>query len=932
MRPYLLAIVGLSITGIVAYSDLNHPTPLLAQDGSSPQLFPSSPHLPPSGPQLSACVDATIKIQLTATPTSPFSVELTWSGPPGDYEISGPVSAKVIVNPVLPQSAHPSPHSNIAGDSIFSLSQAQHEQTAQGRYEHKSRPLSSPVLPDSDYYYTVHTKLPDGTKACGTAKAKTLSAPAIANLGGWYVNPNDIRLEFVLPPYVNAVNVYRDNLTIGWKPAARKLVYQRIRKSAFDAEWTFRHPDELQIIHPGLPSLPNDYTTSTPYNLTVEAVWFDSSGNPARAVSAPIRIAGPRPIRGFADTHAHQFANLAFGGLFVWGKVWGENGGGISEALPWCDYWPGDWYPIPYGGSIPTLMTIKPFTLAPPFNPKPQFTVHGPNGMNDIIGTFVAKGAPGWPAHPVGGSDAFDGWPRWNSVSHQMMYYEWLKRAYDGGMRLMVMHAVNSKFLCEKLTRIYNCDDMEAVDRQLRAAHDLEDYIDKRSGGKGKGWYHIVRSPEEARKAIANDQMAIVMGIEVPDLFGCASNPSQCADTTGRLRPHVITELMKYTGPGYDVRHFFPIHSFDNAFGGTAYFQDMYRVAQRLITNQELNPRPCSEEGIDFVFETNDWASSFVNTISGGDILKPFDNFPFAVCNAIGLKEAGKNFIRELMDQHLIIDIDHMSHLAIDSVLQIAATKNYPIVSGHAGFLETSIGQSKRHEAQQKGDHLQSIAKLGGMGGVITAQGKVARLTFGVVPNVDWFDHKNDHVENDGLPILPQGDGIAQYSTTIKNDCSNSSKTFAQAYLFAIDQYGLIGEYGTEGARKRTAVAFGTDMQGAWIQPGPRFGEDGCSGATEGLLGHHRDQEKTAQTNQVKYPFRYPWSRFWQMPKAKVGNKEFDINTDGLANVGMLPDFIADLFAIGLTEADLQPLFQSAEGYIRMWERASYRATSEGQN
>jgi len=49
----------------------------------------------------------------------------------------------------------------------------------------------------------------------------------------------------------------------------------------------------------------------------------------------------------------------------------------------------------------------------------------------------------------------------------------------------------------------------------------------------------------------------------------------------------------------------------------------------------------------------------------------------------------------------------------------------------------------------------------------------------------------------------------------------------------------------------------------------------------------------------------------------------FDINVDGYAHAGMFPDFVAELRAIGLTEKDLEPLFSSAEAYIRMWERAT---------
>ena len=47
------------------------------------------------------------------------------------------------------------------------------------------------------------------------------------------------------------------------------------------------------------------------------------------------------------------------------------------------------------------------------------------------------------------------------------------------------------------------------------------------------------------------------------------------------------------------------------------------------------------------------------------------------------------------------------------------------------------------------------------------------------------------------------------------------------------------------------------------------------------------------------------------MPKSVIGQKTFDINVDGLAHVGMLPDFIADWQAQGLTEDDLGPLLRS---------------------
>jgi len=39
---------------------------------------------------------------------------------------------------------------------------------------------------------------------------------------------------------------------------------------------------------------------------------------------------------------------------------------------------------------------------------------------------------------------------------------------------------------------------MEALDWQIRAAYNLQAEIDQEAGGIGKGWYRIVRDPEEA--------------------------------------------------------------------------------------------------------------------------------------------------------------------------------------------------------------------------------------------------------------------------------------------------------------------------------------------------------------------------------------------------------------------------------------------------
>jgi microsomal dipeptidase-like Zn-dependent dipeptidase len=75
------------------------------------------------------------------------------------------------------------------------------------------------------------------------------------------------------------------------------------------------------------------------------------------------------------------------------------------------------------------------------------------------------------------------------------------------------------------------------------------------------------------------------------------------------------------------------------------------------------------------------------------------------------------------------------------------------------------------------------------------------------------------------------------------------------------------------------------------------------------------------------------WGKWGQMKgdnrplvRSTAGTRrEFDINLDGMAHYGMLPDFLQDLKNIGLTGEDLAPLFRSAYDYIQMWETCEGR-------
>ena len=112
------------------------------------------------------------------------------------------------------------------------------------------------------------------------------------------------------------------------------------------------------------------------------------------------------------------------------------------------------------------------------------------------------------------------------------------------------------------------------------------------------------------------------------------------------------------------------------------------------------------------------------------------------------------------------------------------------------------------------------------------------------------------------------------------------------------------------------ALGFGFDLNGFAGAPGPRFGEkSNCS---------------APQSDPVTYPFT-SYAGDVTFTRPKVGVRTIDFNTEGLVHIGMLPELIEDVRRDGVTDKDLEPLFKSAEGYIRVWEKAQRRAREMGE-
>ena len=462
--------------------------------------------------------------------------------------------------------------------------------------------------------------------------------------------------------------------------------------------------------------------------------------------------------------------------------------------------------------------------------------IHGPFGSTAIMESVLSFDTL-FTTHETRGYPTFNDWPKSNSTTHHQTYYRWIERTYKAGVRLLVNQLVANETLCELYPyRDYGCDEMESVDLQLQRIHEMQDYIDAQHGGPGKGWFRIVSSPEDARTVIKSGKLAVLLGIESSELFGCHSKQGE----EGCTRESIDASLDKYYDLG--VRSFFPVHEFDNSIGGSGLFKPseiFLNIGNRVNTGHYYDVEECPEEEYDHkqpsFFPSSDASPMkeilqfFGNLVSS--ILPSYDQSLASHCNTRGISELGEYMIQRMMDKGVIIETDHMSAKMRNQVLTMAEIRGYSgLISGHS----SSGGRTTETQTIRLRD-------LGGL-------------------------------------IYPLPKGAEIYADDIRR-------------LTAIM---LEGEY-------HVGIGFGSDVNGFAHLPKVREGNE---------------------SNPVEYPFTSFDGRF-EIDRQVTGERIFDINTDGVAHYGLYPDFIEDMRKTGLTDEEMAPLFQSAEAYLQMWERAA---------
>jgi microsomal dipeptidase-like Zn-dependent dipeptidase len=552
---------------------------------------------------------------------------------------------------------------------------------------------------------------------------------------------------------------------------------------------------------------------------------------------------------GMVDLHAHVFAKAAFSGAWHWGSLQGRQ----EEALAPCDG-----SPRTHAGA-------------------------GGRLFREMVGEIkgITHGDTGWHLGQKCGDATYTGWPRWDTVAHMQYWEGHLKLALDDGLKLMVVHAVDSLAMCQMVAKgvkkpassdVFPCDwgdSFRSLERQIEMAKEFD---------KTHDWVEIAYTPADARRileeaaASGQKKMVWVLGIEADYAWGNARTP---IDLKGRLD--------EYHGLG--VRAMYLAHHVNTRLAGAAIFFKPVKAVQWMANCffQDSNCRGsgggdppfhlnvlcldrCAAKNYGEVcdFQYGLWAKKkdgFASYPGGGVDPVIEDGQPIDK-NRLGLTDDGRAIVRQMMDLGVLVDITHLSEKGIAEVAEIArAHKGYPLFASHGYFRERVLPSdakvkgvkdafyNKSHEATISTATVKLIADSGGM--------------------IGHFMGPDPESEYEGSGVL--------------NDCYGSTKSLAQGLAWGIDQ-GL-------------SVGFATDFMGLARGLAPR-------GKGRGQCLEIGSQKKK-QTEDTFLP----------------GNEDFDSN--GLAHVGLIGAAVRDLEKVGLKAKYLDHVRNDAvENFIRTWEKA----------
>jgi hypothetical protein len=517
---------------------------------------------------------------------------------------------------------------------------------------------------------------------------------------------------------------------------------------------------------------------------------------PAQAQPAPAQ-----PLKGFADMHTHPMSHLGFGGMIMFGApdegslmLKGQRYRGWRSGADNC------WGNGEAGSVEVALGRDAPIHGG---HGRGSTTFHDANNCGNHIRQKIVEEVERRYDHPAGshwrpGYPDFADWPRWSSVTHQQMWWEWIKRSFDGGQRVMVALAVNNSLLTKAADASQFVDDKSSVELQLT---EITSFV-----GRHLDFMEVARTPADLRRIVQSNRMAVILGVETDDFGNLAKRAAFGGERITRTQ--LDAEIRRLHALG--VRYILPIHFSNTPLGGYAIKDPLFAVSSKEYTNSFATPRETCGEGIHFeltqiIFDSI--SADALRFLNLGWLIdsQPTYTPPAAGCghkNSLGLTALGREAIHSMMNLGMMIDIDHMSRLAADETLAIAQARNYPINSGHNGLLADNCisgrGSDLQHcnENQRTTAQYEKIRSLGGMvglghGGQATNFVREYRKVLELMGNTPVAIG----TDVNGLEALPAPDPLAP----VRYDASFPMYRFGnRTWNFNVDgfaHYGLFPDY-----------------------------------------------------------------------------------------------------------------------------------------
>jgi len=629
-----------------------------------------------------------------------------------------------------------------------------------------------------------------------------------------------------------------------------------------------------------------------------------------------------RPVIGLADLHLHQWAHFMNGGQWMFGDASGV----AHEHLTECGWHTGD--ELNYEGRV---------------RPRQR---HGQGIGHRRAGRTLTRALFGaernddvLEQHPPAGISRDEllphwmGWPTSDSIAHQQVWQGWLRLAHDGLPFLHFMHGHPSDELTENLRQFYApgnylthvraaheegvaglnlvvvslvhsvagcrqmtpkralrrdptlCSDMDAITDQYNAATEW--------AALNESWVQIVRTPAQAREAIHEGKLAIVLSIEASDIFGASRNQQsyfyeleELLDSRRRagelpgdndLFAEYLERGIRRWLEGMPLVTTFQIaHQLDNAFSSAAYIKRpltgfSQRRVGRILECRWRPPRRGAGRGTrpgellwaaaaQYAACLEDSSRGFLG-LGSGILRRPWrrsrvdsertDGIP---ANPYGLSVMGRVLVDVMVAERMPIDATHMSDLALRELIEYLDEQGHTTWPVYISHTYPTASNALRREQNLDAELYKGLLRHGGLVGV--RPGDDEHL---VVPGLGELDEQGRHASCQGTSI-----GTRMHLAALRD----------------------------------MPVTFGTDLNGFVNQTRP-----------SGLIR----------------PERYLSGPTPQDCGAFIEDIGSEIRSRGLAHIGLLPALYLEMLFSADDEHERRRVAQlgnGAEAYLQLWERA----------